>query len=281
VQLNPTNYNPAVTNASISVPAATPPGGGQTGGSLAAGNRIDFLVQAPTTEGSYPVKFGNTLLLTVQVKKDATLPGIPSPRPFPTQVQFPVMPEFLADIDPKKVSVRRELRFASVADPSLATPTNPHPAQNRGTKGPSYPPPKHTINGKQFDNTIDQTMMLGATEEWTLYNDSPGAAHPFHIHINPFQVVEIFNPAGGNTTPVKLPQPWIWWDDFAIPPAYQPPTPPGGTAPPLVPGYVKMLTRFVDFTGVYVLHCHILGHEDRGMMQLVQVVSNTTVLEHH
>jgi FtsP/CotA-like multicopper oxidase with cupredoxin domain len=28
----------------------------------------------------------------------------------------------------------------------------------------------------------------------------------------------------------------------------------------------------VDFTGQYVLHCHILAHEDRGMMELVQVV---------
>src|SRR5438309_8783361 len=37
------------------------------------------------------------------------------------------------------------------------------------------------------------------------------------------------------------------------------------------PGYFKMRTRFVDFTGLYVQHCHILAHEDRGMMQLLQV----------
>ena len=45
-------------------------------------------------------------------------------------------------------------------------------------------------------------------------------------------------------------------------------------------GYIKFLSRFVDFMGAYVLHCHILGHEDRGMMQLVQVISNTTSLGH-
>ena len=39
-----------------------------------------------------------------------------------------------------------------------------------------------------------------------------------------------------------------------------------------IPGYFKMRSRFVDFTGTYVLHCHILIHEDRGMMQLVEVV---------
>jgi FtsP/CotA-like multicopper oxidase with cupredoxin domain len=41
-----------------------------------------------------------------------------------------------------------------------------------------------------------------------------------------------------------------------------------------IPGYFKMRSRFVDFTGSYVLHCHILIHEDRGMMQLVGVVTD-------
>lgn len=280
VQYHEKNYNPAVTNAAIGIPAAVASGGKRLGGSLAAGNRIDLLVQAPSTGGTFPITYGSRLLFTVEVKQDTTMPVIPNPMPFPTELQFPKMPEFLWDIDPKKVTVRRELHFASVADPSLATPTNPNPAANRGTKGPSFPPPRHSIDGKLFNNQIDQSMVLGATEEWTIYNDSPGAAHPFHIHINPFQVTEIFNPAGGNTTPVKLQPPWVWFDDFAIPPAYQPPTPTGGTAPPPVPGYFKMLTRFVDFAGIYVLHCHILGHEDRGMMQLVQVVSNTGHVEH-
>jgi FtsP/CotA-like multicopper oxidase with cupredoxin domain len=127
-------------------------------------------------------------------------------------------------------------------------------------------PPTHTINGKQFSGEIDQYMKLGATEEWQLFNDTPlnGPAHPFHIHINPFQVIEIMDPKQNGGVPVKLPSPWVWWDNFAIPPG----------------GYFKMLTRFVDFTGMYVLHCHILGHEDRGMMQLVQVISNTTTMQH-
>ena len=41
-----------------------------------------------------------------------------------------------------------------------------------------------------------------------------------------------------------------------------------------IPGYFKMRSRFVDFVGSYVMHCHILIHEDRGMMQLVEVVSD-------
>jgi L-ascorbate oxidase len=46
-------------------------------------------------------------------------------------------------------------------------------------------------------------------------------------------------------------------------------------------GYFKMRTRFVDFTGEFVQHCHILAHEDRGMMQLLEVASNKTKLKHH
>ncbi len=266
VQFDQKNYNPAVTNASISIPAAIN-ASGQTGGSLAAGNRVDFLVQAPSapTSQPIPINFGNKTLFTVVVKQDPSTPVIQNPMPFPKTSEFPVIPPFLDDIDPNKVSVRRELHFAS------------NPAKNRSTQGPSFAPPTHTIDGKQFNNQIDQSMVQGATEEWTLYNDSPGAAHPFHIHINPFQVIEILNPAVSKN-PVKLPPPWIWWDDFAIPPAAIPPDGDGKTQ---VSGYFKMLTKFVDFSGVYVLHCHILGHEDRGMMQLVQVVSNTTHMEHN
>ena len=47
-----------------------------------------------------------------------------------------------------------------------------------------------------------------------------------------------------------------------------------------VPGYFKMRSRFVDFAGQYVLHCHILAHEDRGMMTVVEVVPFTTAYSH-
>lgn len=240
------NYVPAVTNASFPVPAR------QTApfGSLAPGNRIDLLVLAPSGTGSFPVTYGGgNPLFTVKVEQDPAVAAIPSPMPFPTQAQFPKMPGFLADLSFGDVKVRRELHFA----------TSPGP-----TGYPFTTPPKQTIDGKQFSGNIDQTMLLGGTEEWTLYNDNlNGAAHPFHIHINPFQVVEMLDPAK-SPNPVRLPRPWVWWDNFAIPPG----------------GYFKMLTRFVDFTGKYVLHCHILDHEDRGMMQLVEVVTNTTTMKH-
>jgi FtsP/CotA-like multicopper oxidase with cupredoxin domain len=131
------------------------------------------------------------------------------------------------------------------------------------------------INNKQFsEGTVDESMLLGTTQEWIISNNPQGTEHPFHIHVNPFQITEIFDPTT-MTAPLKLPKPWIWWDTFALPQA----APVSGG--PVQNGYIKMRTRFADFTGKYVDHCHILAHEDRGMMQLVQVVDKKTVVKHH
>jgi FtsP/CotA-like multicopper oxidase with cupredoxin domain len=246
VQFHTANYEPSVTNASFPAPARpTAPFG-----SLAPGNRIDLLVQAPSSPGRFNVTFGGTVLLTVEVKQDPAVAPIASPMPFPTKLQFPQQPGFLNDLKFADVKVKRDLHFASSPGP---------------TGYPFTTPSVHTIDGEQFSGDIDQTMLLGGTEEWTLYNDNlNGAAHPFHIHINPFQVVEMMDPKQNGGAVVRLPAPWIWWDNFAIPPG----------------GYVKILSKFADFTGKYVLHCHILDHEDRGMMQLVQVVTNLTTMKH-
>src|SRR5262249_15872106 len=51
------------------------------------------------------------------------------------------------------------------------------------------------IDGQPYNSTrIDRTLMLGAVDEWTLKSNL--ASHPFHIHVNPFQVVKIIAPDG-------------------------------------------------------------------------------------
>jgi hypothetical protein len=67
-----------------------------------------------------------------------------------------------------------------------------------------------------------------------------------------------------------LPEPWVWWDTFPLPLAKDANT----------PGYIKFRTWFADFAGKFVDHCHILAHEDRGMMQLIEVVDNKTHYQH-
>jgi FtsP/CotA-like multicopper oxidase with cupredoxin domain len=280
VQLDPRNYDPdpsGPTNTSFPTPpkAVLVNGAWLTTGSLAAGNRIDLLVQAPSAAGDYKVTYDadNTLLFTVRVTGTAV-----TPVPFPSRAEFPKMPGFLADVVGLLGMVKRDIHFNSTKT-QFASPTpTPTPQETTGGRNPPnapFPlipnaPPTHTINGKQFGEEIDQYMKLGATEEWTLFNDTPvgGPAHPFHIHVNPFQVIAMFDPtymdASLKTTGVPIRRPWVWWDTFAIPPG----------------GWAKMWTRFVDYTGTYVFHCHILDHEDRGMMQMVNVSPKGTTMTH-
>jgi FtsP/CotA-like multicopper oxidase with cupredoxin domain len=51
--------------------------------------------------------------------------------------------------------------------------------------------------------------------------------------------------------------------------------------PLVVGGYFKMRSRFVDYPGLFVLHCHILAHEDRGMMTVVDVRPLEAPMRHH
>jgi FtsP/CotA-like multicopper oxidase with cupredoxin domain len=136
-------------------------------------------------------------------------------------------------------------------------------------------------------------MILGDQEEWTIYNET-NLSHPFHIHVNPFQVLEVYDP-NATTKLVKYDNP-VWQDVINIPAGLKRQVLPNTTPPATKtvnalmlgpdnkasdPGYVKIRSRFVDFTGDYVLHCHILAHEDRGMMQLVRVIDKATPLKHH
>jgi FtsP/CotA-like multicopper oxidase with cupredoxin domain len=285
VQLHQDNYNPnpAAFSNTISVPAKTSFIGGKwiSNGSLAPGNRVDLLVRAPSSGGPFPVTYHDPVLNTDVLLFMVKLTGSAvSATDFPSNTEFPKQPLFLTDIVPPAGMVRREFRFNTAksqfgqfASPSpTPTPIGSGGGRNSPTPSPSPPlmpnaPPMHTINGKQFSGEIDEYMKLGATEEWTLANDTLAAAlaHPFHIHINPFQIVEWFDPALSlPPSGVKMGHPWVWWDNFAIPPG----------------GWVKMLTRFVDYTGTYVFHCHILGHEDRGMMELVNVSPSGTSMKH-
>jgi FtsP/CotA-like multicopper oxidase with cupredoxin domain len=40
-------------------------------------------------------------------------------------------------------------------------------------------------------------------------------------------------------------------------------------------------SRYVDYPGWFVIHCHILAHEDRGMMTVVEVTPRLSPYSHH
>ncbi len=102
-----------------------------------------------------------------------------------------------------------------------------------------------TINGRPFDPArVDTTVPAGAVEEWTLRNTSP-MDHPVHLHVWPMQIIE----QGGR--PVDSP---VWQDVVNVP----------------ARSSVRVRIAFDDFTGKTVYHCHILDHEDSGMMGLIE-----------
>jgi FtsP/CotA-like multicopper oxidase with cupredoxin domain len=104
------------------------------------------------------------------------------------------------------------------------------------------------IDGKKFDpNRIDQRVKLGAVEEWTIVNTHEHDDHVFHIHTNPFQVVSV------NGKTLAVPE---WRDSVIV---------------ERKGGKVVFRSRFLDFTGVYMVHCHMMNHEEMGMMQTVEV----------
>jgi len=190
---------------------------------LSPGERAEVLVQAGAA-GTYALRSlawgegfqaqDEMLVATLTVAGDAVPPA-----PLPTTL----LP--FDDLSAAAIDRRRVLTFEE-------------PSQNPFTVA---------IDGKTFDpNRVDQTVTLGATEEWVIRNTSPDW-HPFHIHVNDFQVVAV------NGAPVRVR---------------------GGQDTVAVPanGEITIRTRFLGFTGKYVYHCHILGHEDAGMMGVVEVV---------
>jgi suppressor of ftsI len=100
--------------------------------------------------------------------------------------------------------------------------------------------------------------VVGTVEEWTLENHTSDD-HPFHIHVNDFQVLSV----NGRPYDANGLQ-----DVVNIPKQYR-----NGEGK-VVPGEVVIRSEFTDFTGWFVFHCHILQHEDLGMMATVQVRAN-------
>jgi FtsP/CotA-like multicopper oxidase with cupredoxin domain len=242
---------------------------------FATGNRMDLLVQAPSTPGNFTLlsKPPSSVLANVQVTGTAITPA----QKFPDKSNYPEFPHFLHDIDPPSVHITRTMTFGwEKGRTGPGRNANPGPLLNSG--------PIWNIDGKQFeDGTIDQLMLLNSAEDWIIYNYST-VNHTFHIHVNPFQVIQIHDPNQNPPDTYAPTKDFIWQDTIALPSALvangkmvlDPNT---GLAQ--TPGYVKIRQHFVDFPGTFVLHCHILGHEDRGMMQLVQVQDNHTPFKHH
>lgn len=107
------------------------------------------------------------------------------------------------------------------------------------------------INGLQYDmNRIDFQVPFGVTERWR-FTSGGNAPHPVHVHGASFQVV---SRTGGRAQLF----PWeAGWKDTVLLNDRE---------------TVDVLIRFDGYRGKYVIHCHLLEHEDMGMMSNFEVV---------
>ncbi|MDJ1181665.1 multicopper oxidase family protein [Roseofilum casamattae] len=102
------------------------------------------------------------------------------------------------------------------------------------------------INRQSYDpERIDTAVKLDTVEDWELQNTGI-MDHPFHVHGNSFQILS----RNG------ISEPYLSWKDVVL-------VKPGET--------VKIRLKFRDFTGKAVYHCHVLDHEDLGMMGNLQI----------
>ena len=205
-----------------------------------SGQRRDILVQASTTPGTYAVK----RRAYKQAPEANTWPeitlfnliveGEPASMSLPTKLNPPSAR--LPYITDDEVIYKREVAFSFF---------------DNTAKGIFL----FTTNNRIFKpGRIDFSMVKDTAEEWTIVNN-PASDHPFHIHVNWFQVMKIVDGAGNET----IYDPPIWMDTVNVP----------GN------GSVVMRMRLENYQGVAVFHCHFLMHEDEGMMSTIEIVDGS------
>jgi FtsP/CotA-like multicopper oxidase with cupredoxin domain len=266
------------------------------------GNRLDLLIKAPTTPGTYQLKMlyeqfgadgngtnvnefpifnednteilfwlpafttpavGATELVILQVNIQGDVNDMPLPAALnPPSNRLPPI---------ETVSRNRTIEFKVEGQVSINF------AAQEGDAG-LMDNRKFTVNSTPFNaHRINETMLLNDSEEWTITNVHTGPRqfrqinHPFHIHVNWFYLKEVHEPikdangdhvldADGHPT-FEIHHPNYWADTVDVPH--------GGKA--------VIRHKFENFTGIFPMHCHVIAHEDEGMMHLCEVVDGSPV----
>jgi suppressor of ftsI len=200
---------------------------------LPPGTRMEVLVRGPGQPGTYTMTtqafntgtngdaYPEQVMATLKVQGEA----VANPVPLPTT--FPDVP----DLREEPVDNARTVVFDDTDDPNV-----------------------FVIDNQIWDrDRVDQTVMLGNLEQWSIENAAQ-EMHVFHIHQGDFQVTEING----------VPQPFTGYQDVVNLPS---------AADDGTPSVVKFLLKFDPpiIVGEYVYHCHIVQHEDQGMMANVLV----------
>jgi FtsP/CotA-like multicopper oxidase with cupredoxin domain/peroxiredoxin len=222
---------------------------------LNPGYRSDVLVQAPTgASGEYD-------LVDLNAAAGSGADGSPEP--------LKLVARILISGTPRTMDLPKAADLAKYRLPDPAAPTAPteyafYGIVTGGPNGVSYfitrknVPPGQVPDGQEFDPTDVRKLTLGKTQQWVVgsRNTPPiSVAHPFHIHINPFLIQKVQDEQGADVTTREIGRP-TWRDTLAMKQGYS----------------YTLITKYDRYAGTFVDHCHILDHEDHGMMELVSIV---------
>jgi FtsP/CotA-like multicopper oxidase with cupredoxin domain len=219
---------------------------------LQPGYRSDLLIQFPECKGQYPCELA---LVDDTSKAAVSLMGVDEPRnqiakviihknydspmAMPPSSIFTNPYKFVCEPSDFKACSERlakeKLWFANV-------PKNP-----ADPTGPTY----KTVNDGIYPDTPVKKLRLNDHNTWKLWvgeKQNSTGNHPFHIHVNPFQIVD----KNG----------FSYWKDTLLV---------SGSENKGESNALTVVTRYEDFDGEFVLHCHNLDHEDQGMMMKVIV----------
>lgn len=241
---------------------------------LQPGYRSDSLIQAPkNASGTYYLVDMNSIKTTAAPNSD----GSPAKDPRPTG----------ADGSPERISIIAMINIAgapvdmNLPDPAaLMTQRLPDLKDSpdlvtqhayygiiidNGVKyyvSQANVPPGSAAPGREFNPTETRYLPLGHTQKWQVGSRNSGTisvAHPFHIHINPFLITQVLDQDGKDVLAQEFGGP-IWRDTLAVKQNYT----------------YTLLTKYEVYTGRFVNHCHILDHEDNGMMEIVEIYDPAT-----
>jgi len=176
-------------------------------------------------------------------------------------LQFRVLPKDAEDLSALPARLRSLERIAEVEAVRTRTLTLMESDDFKGNSKVML------LDGKRFHMPVSEKPMIDTTEIWELVNLT-GDAHPIHLHLGRFQVLDRrpFDRFAYNLNKV------LRYTGPALPPAAQE----AGwkdtvrTDPDTV---TRIIVRFEGFTGRYVWHCHLLEHEDNEMMRPYEVVA--------
>lgn len=208
------------------------------------GSRVDMLVSAPSDDATYIVvmktldrdmkELESRVMATIVRTGDPIVPAMSMPERLPIAIKK-------GSISANEITGIRDIVFR-IGD--LDQITTDSTAISR----------MYTINNTPFNHdVVNITVKEGDVEEWTIRNESNGW-HPFHIHVNEFQVVAING---------KYMEQAVWHDVLLL----QPQT------------TYTIRHRFDEFDGKTVMHCHFLPHEDWGMMNIIEILPRTSSLD--